>query len=70
VQRNCTDYLSSEFESMSDMQTCWVCKWLAWDCNWLIDTNYAADQEPIVRPDFNGYHRIFKYNTTSISTDF
>jgi len=55
---------------MSDMQTCWVCKWLAWDCNWLIDTNYAADQEPIVRPDFNGYHRIFKYNTTSISTDF
>ncbi|CAF3386409.1 unnamed protein product [Rotaria sp. Silwood1] len=33
------------------MQPCWVCKWLEWDEDWLINIE-NVDATPIVKPDF------------------
>ncbi|UJR32942.1 hypothetical protein I4U23_020403 [Adineta vaga] len=56
VQINtCSDYMYDTYDPKR-MQSCWVCKWLDVDDNWMIDPNETIDETTIQKPDFYRLH--------------
>jgi hypothetical protein len=51
----CSDYMYEKYQS-NRMKTCWVCKWIDWNENWLIDTKEKIDETTINKPDFYRLH--------------
>ncbi|CAF0917842.1 unnamed protein product [Adineta steineri] len=47
----CSDYMYDKY-SFGRMKSCWVCKWIDWDDNWLIDTEEILDETAINKPNF------------------
>ena len=51
----CSDYMCENFNEKK-MKSCWVCKWIDWNENWLIDTKEKIDETTIDKPDFYRLH--------------
>ena len=51
----CSDYMYSECEPRQ-MQSCWVCKWVDINSDWLIDPLEEIDEATIDKPDFYRLH--------------
>jgi hypothetical protein len=46
----CSDYMSDKCDP-NRMKPCWVCKWVDWDTDWMIDVE-PLDETSIIKPDF------------------
>ncbi|CAF3335477.1 unnamed protein product [Rotaria sp. Silwood2] len=56
VQVNkCSDYIYEKYDP-DHMQSCWVCKWIDIDKNWLINPSEEIDEKIIDKPDFYRLH--------------
>jgi len=51
----CSDYMHDKCKP-DQMQSCWVCKWIDIDKNWLIDLSEEIDETTINKPDFYRLH--------------
>lgn len=51
----CFDYMYKNY-SPKRMKSCWVCRWIDWDEDWLIDINEIIDETTIDKPDFYRLH--------------
>lgn len=46
----CSDYISKRYDYQRT-QPCWVCKWLDWNEDWLINIE-PTDDTPTIKPNF------------------
>ncbi|CAF1190991.1 unnamed protein product [Adineta steineri] len=51
----CSDYMYEKY-TKKRMKSCWVCKWINWNDDWLIDPNEIIDEITIDKPDFYRLH--------------
>lgn len=47
----CSDYMCEKY-SPKQMKSCWVCKWINIDQDWLVDPSEEIDETTIDKPDF------------------